>query len=731
MEAGRVNLDKQAGIRASTEGRAAPLPFSRMPPRSRCILVILLLASGAHADVISVPGHAVTIQSGIALAAPGDEVVVQAGDWAESIDLLGKAITVRSLEGPGLTSITGAGGGRTVRFVSGEGPATVLEGFTIEGGGGLIVGGGPTVRGCRFVGNSRDGDGGGLRIDAAAPLIEACLFQSNAATGDGGGVFIESGAPEIRSCRFLSNSAGIDGGAIGATLGAQPLIVDGRFTGNLAGANGGAVAARAGSTVVLVNSLLRDNVAEFNGGALYHLGDTLAVVTNCTITANAAGFDGGAIYNQAGAAGIVSNTVCWGNLPDEIADTDEPSSLDHCDVSGGWSGLGTGNFDLDPLFLDDQAGDYRIDPASPCVDAGLNAAPALPGTVTDLDGKPRTVDGDADGTPLVDVGAYEHQVLANDNCADAIEIGVGVIEYTNIGATTDGTPHDWCGLALGADVWFRFVAPCDAQVVATASTDGFPPFVALYPSGCPAPGQPPVLCGSSQGTTAAVTFTVTAGETYRYRVGGVNGAQGAFALTLSGPTCAPIPINDTCGNAQTVLLGNTEFSTLGATTTGPNELAFCGSPGPDKDVWFRYFSGCSQLLTVSLCESNFDSSVVVYDASCPDGPGGAIACNDDNDPCDDQARVSLVVESSTLYRIRVGGFDGDSGIGTMNLSCAPIPACNTDTNDDDETDIDDLINVILDFGTDGAGHNGDVNGNGLVDVDDVVLVVLNFGACEF
>ncbi|MHC5005545.1 MAG: hypothetical protein ACYTJ0_20785, partial [Planctomycetota bacterium] len=49
-----------------------------------------------------------------------------------------------------------------------------------------------------------------------------------------------------------------------------------------------------------------------------------------------------------------------------------------------------------------------------------------------------------------------------------------------------------------------------------------------------------------------------------------------------------------------------------------------------------------------------------------------------------------------------------------------VPA---DTNADGVVDVDDLINVMLDWGTDGAAHGGDVSGDGVVDVDDLVMVL--------
>jgi hypothetical protein len=55
------------------------------------------------------------------------------------------------------------------------------------------------------------------------------------------------------------------------------------------------------------------------------------------------------------------------------------------------------------------------------------------------------------------------------------------------------------------------------------------------------------------------------------------------------------------------------------------------------------------------------------------------------------------------------------------------PSCPGDTDGSGAVDIDDIINVVLDFGSDGSGHNGDADGSGVVDIDDVIFVVLNFG----
>ena len=103
-----------------------------------------------------------TIQDGIDAASDGDEVVVAPGFYLETINFNGKAITVRSSLGPALTTITPIFPDSVVYCITGEGPDTILDGFTITGGsgsplfgflpgGGMInIGSSPTVRNCSF-----------------------------------------------------------------------------------------------------------------------------------------------------------------------------------------------------------------------------------------------------------------------------------------------------------------------------------------------------------------------------------------------------------------------------------------------------------------------------------------------------------------------------------------------------------------------------------------------------
>ena len=137
----------------------------------------------------------------------------------------------------------------------------------------------------------------------------------------------------------------------------------------------------------------------------------------------------------------------------------------------------------------------------------------------------------------------------------------------------------------------------------------------------------------------------------------------------------PVPSNDDCANASVASAGSHPFTTVGATTDGPDEPAACnfgGSSQITNDIWFLYPAQCNGTATVSLCGSAYNSKLAVYGSTCPASSGLTIACNDAF--CGDDAQVSFPVTSGQIFRIRVGGFNGATGTGTMVISCVPSAA---------------------------------------------------------
>ncbi len=231
-----------------------------------------LLFAGAVAAQTTwvVPTAQPTIQAAITAAAPGDTVLVLPGTHVETIDLLGKAITVRSAGGAAVTTIDGNQAGSVVTFANGEPLACVLEGFTITNGLGVTV-----------AGNGARATAGGIQCTNASPTIRSCVVTGNqggtgvnaassstvAGTGGPGGILAVSSALRLIDCDVNGNvggpgGAGIAGGAfpIGARggaggsylayslLGTTPEIMRCRFTANTGGAGGGVLASGQGAT---------------------------------------------------------------------------------------------------------------------------------------------------------------------------------------------------------------------------------------------------------------------------------------------------------------------------------------------------------------------------------------------------------------------------------------------------------------------------------------------------
>jgi PKD repeat protein len=73
------------------------------------------------------------------------------------------------------------------------------------------------------------------------------------------------------------------------------------------------------------------------------------------------------------------------------------------------AGPGDGNLNTDPLFVGLPSLEYLLRSSSPLVDRGLTNAVSPQESTTDLNGDPRVVDGNGDGTAKRDVGAFEYQ----------------------------------------------------------------------------------------------------------------------------------------------------------------------------------------------------------------------------------------------------------------------------------------------------------------------------------
>ncbi|MBP7937827.1 MAG: VCBS repeat-containing protein [Phycisphaerae bacterium] len=394
------------------------------------------------------------IQEAIDAAHDGDTVLVADGTYTgngnRDLDFRGKAITVRSRNGAAECVIDCDGSAerphRGFYFHNRETESAVLEGFTIKkgfldgpgwedrlGGGILVLYGSPVIRKCRLTDNTASWEGGGIYCRERA-VVQECVITGNRA-GSGGGVYAGVGSPLIQGNVISRNVAEQEGG--GVVCFERTRVLGNTITENRA-ATGGGISSFEDYPASIINNTISYNWADQAGGGISLSWDNDTLVFGNLIVGNGTDGQGGGIWLATDPADIVNNTILgnraaagggiyggwarvvnciiWGNGDDIDFWADGPYG--QCSVA--YSCIqeevpGEGNIYQDPGFVDadPDTGDYRLRPASPCVNAGRTAS--VSPDALDLDG-----DGDlAEMMPFdllggprvsgsgVDMGAYE------------------------------------------------------------------------------------------------------------------------------------------------------------------------------------------------------------------------------------------------------------------------------------------------------------------------------------
>jgi len=279
-------------------------------------------------------------------------------------------------------------------------------------------------------------------VDATAILDGFTIRGGNAdGTGwehQGGGIINVAGSPAILNCTFVGNVADVgtdgSGGGMGSWLG-DPLLVNCRFLGNKAFNGGGFYCDTPGLVGPrLINCVFSGNLAmHYGGGSAVNLANCL---TNCVFSQNLANSLGGGIYQYAGVT-TVSNCIFWNNSSSgggsgesgQVYLNSGTANVSYSCIQGLSTFSGNNNIGTEPFFADADGADntsgtpdddFHLRGISTCIDVGSNAA--VPPDMTDLDGdgntseptpidlegSPRILDGNGDGTLTVDMGACEY-----------------------------------------------------------------------------------------------------------------------------------------------------------------------------------------------------------------------------------------------------------------------------------------------------------------------------------
>jgi hypothetical protein len=428
------------------------------------------------ASIIRVPSDQPTIQSAINAASSGDAVLVAPGTYFENLNFLGKAIRLASEQGPQVTIIDGNQAGPVVIFASGEGPQSVLSGFTIRNGKASVS---PALQ------------GGGIRISNSSPTITGNIISNNLAGDAGGGIASSFGSPIIQSNIIKNNgqisgwSGGVGGGGIAIVGASSAQLLSNTITDNSwYSSSGGGVSLFAAGTPVIQNNVVANNSAYSQGGGFYIVNQSDAAIVQNVIVGNSAGAGGGvywmvpsgargpflvnnAFYNNPSpqGSGIFANgfdaqaqltnniivaapgqtAVQCGNFDSSIPvfhtnDVFSASGTPYGGICASQTGL-NGDISADPRFVNADAGDFRLQSLSPAIDSGTPVQTPQ----ADLDGVSRPLDGDGNGVAVIDMGVYEAPLLDRTPPTSVASLSVSPNgagwNKTNVSVTITGTDN--------------------------------------------------------------------------------------------------------------------------------------------------------------------------------------------------------------------------------------------------------------------------------------------------
>lgn len=119
------------------------------------------------------------------------------------------------------------------------------------------------------------------------------------------------------------------------------------------------------------------------------------------------------------------------------------------------------------------------------------------------------------------------------------------------------------------------------------------------------------------------------------------------------------PVNDDCLDATTVIVGSGQVQVYEGSTLDAVE-----SSGV-YDVWYAYDPNTNVLADISLCGSDFDTTLAVYDLC----NGSVIASNDDDFACGGlQSGLVVNLTANNEYLIQIAGYNGARGDYTLTVA---------------------------------------------------------------
>ncbi|MGD8786030.1 MAG: GEVED domain-containing protein [Phycisphaerales bacterium] len=272
-------------------------------------------------------------------------------------------------------------------------------------------------------------------------------------------------------------------------------------------------------------------------------------------------------------------------------------------------------------------------------------------------------------------GIEPPEELVNDDCENATHIG----NVANLPFDTTEAQFDGPGYCMTSkNIWYCYSAPTTGEATVSLCGSSFDTKLAIY-DGCGCSPSPSDLIGCNDdacGRQSEITFEAIAGNNYLIEIGGWTDTDyGEGILNVSSEGAEPGVPNDNCSQATPIGdVTDKPFSTVEATFDGSGHCM--NSP----NIWYVYTASCTGEVTVSLCGSEYDTKLAVYEKDgCPPSSGDLIGCNDDF--CGWQSELTFEAIAGQQYLIEVGGFGTNTGNGVISISCEGEEPIESDLGD--------------------------------------------------
>src|SRR5690606_15801301 len=337
---------------------------------------------------------------------------------------------------------------------------------------------------CQFLNNTSYYPGGAISSWGPNTSIENCTFTNNHSQSHGGAIYKNFDNLTIKDCAFTGNEAGENGGAVYNNN--DPLVLSKCvLKENLAVSNGGGLYGSF-NEVKISKVYFENNRASVHGGAIYCSAATMAII-DAVFWNNKAVNGGGAIYNSEiitlsnvdfigntniafligpSSSSNLYNSIFYKNTslasmsyanPDIAVQEDAHSNSLNIEIIQNLlqvsPTLGVYQDKLigvEPLFIEEESGDFKLQHASPAIDAG----------------KALLYDG------VADVNAGNSEDLAGESRLTAANIDLGAYEYSSILSCTQlSNPlNNASDVAIGTDIQWDAVEEATGYRISIGTT---------------------------------------------------------------------------------------------------------------------------------------------------------------------------------------------------------------------------------------------------------------------